>query len=91
MVREEDGNWIEENVPEADSREEVKPSIIEDEVQIIHPPGPAHQVPAFIKTPQDPTPHYNKLRTKRPISSLGTPLNCERHIFSEDLSDISEK
>lgn len=76
---------------EGNHKEKVIPSTIEDEVQIIPPLLLAQRVPAFIKTLQDSTLHYNKLWTKRPHSSLGTPFKCEKHPFFEDLSTSLRK
>lgn len=75
---------VEESVLEGNSEEEAIPSIAEDKVQIISPPAPTQQTLMFFKNLQDSAPSYNKVRTKRPCSSIGTLLKCEKHPFFED-------
>lgn len=55
--------------------------VIEDEVLIIPPPTPAHRTSAFVKILLNISPHYDRLKTKRPYMSLMLPLKCENHPF----------
>lgn len=61
----------------------------EDKVHIVSHLMSSHQSPMFIKTLLDSSPHYDRLRKKRPFLPTVASLRCEGHPFFEDLSDIS--
>lgn len=71
---------VEESAPEGDARdpETFRP---EEEVQAIHPSGTSNRVHAFIKTLNDFSSYYERLRKKRSIPATTAPLTCEGHPF----------
>lgn len=57
---------VEESTPGGGLEEEIV-FRIEDEVQIVPPSVPSHQIQNFIKTLPDSSPHYDRVRKKRPV------------------------
>lgn len=59
-----------------------------EEVQVVPPPMASHQIPAFGKTLLDSSPYYERLKRKRPISTVTAPPSCEEHPFFEGFSNL---
>lgn len=80
---------VEESAPEREARdpEAFKP---EEDVQAISPLGTSDQVLAFVKTLNDSSPYYERLRKKRPFPATAAPLTCEGHPFFADLPILPE-
>lgn len=67
---------IEGSAPEGDARdpEAIRPG---EEVQAIPPAGTSDRAPAFVKTLNDSSPYYERLRKKCFFHLQQPPLTCE--------------
>lgn len=86
---------IEESVPEAGERS-LEALKLGEEARTTPPPATSSRGPftnrglAFVRVSLDASPHYERLRRKRPAPSTAIPLTCEGHSFFEDLPSVPE-
>lgn len=80
---------VEEGVPKRDTRD-PKALRPEEEAQITPPSETSEQAPAFVQTPNDSSPYYERLRKKRAFPSAAAPWSCEGHPLFADTPALLE-